>query len=106
MSENWGGRREGAGRRRKYIKIPAPMAGRQAMREVKTLLDMRLATEIKGIPSGTFKIVEGKLADGTMDYAFFVNDEYLGSIEGAGNAQQAILVGLGKIRELLGLLAS
>jgi hypothetical protein len=104
-SKNWGGRREGAGRRRKYIKVPAPMSNEQPIQDVKTLLDMRIASEIKGVPHGTVKIVRGKLQNGTVDYALFVNDEYLGSLEGVVNEQQAILVGIGKIREMVALLS-
>lgn len=75
------------------------------MQNVKTLVDMRIAEEIKGVPHGQIKIVQGEQSDGTTDYALFINDEYLGSLDGVVNAQQAILAGLGKIRELLVLLS-
>ena len=78
------------------------------MQHVKTLLDLRIAPDIDGIPHGTVKLVEGEVtsgeADGKIDYAIFVNDEYLGSLE-ASTEQEAVLAGLVKMRDLLALLS-
>lgn len=74
------------------------------MQHVKTLLDLRIVPDIKGIPHGTVKLVQGEVdsgeADGKIDYAIFVNDEYLGSLE-ASTEQEAVLAGLMKMRDLL-----
>ena len=74
-------------------------------KNVTTVLDMRIAQGLKGIPYGQIKIVRGTLENGSPDYALFVNDDYLGSLDGAINDQQGILAGLGKIRVLVGLLS-
>ena len=78
------------------------------MKYVKTLLDLRIAPDIDSIPHGTVKLVQGEVtsreADGKIDYAIFVNDEYLGSLE-ATTEQEAVLAGLVKMRDLLILLS-
>ena len=78
------------------------------MRHVKTLLDLRIAPNIEGIPPGALKLVQGEVAvgdaDGKIDYAIFINDEYLGSLE-ASTEQEAVLEGLVKMRDLLVLLS-
>ncbi len=78
------------------------------MQHVKTPLDLRIASDIDGIPHGIVKLVEGEVtsgeADGKIDYAIFVNDEYLGSLE-ASTEQEAVLAGLVKMRDLLILLS-
>ncbi len=78
------------------------------MQHVKTPLDLRIASDIDGIPHGIVKLVEGEVtsgeADGKIDYAIFVNDEYLGSLE-ASIEQEAVLAGLVKMRDLLILLS-
>ncbi len=75
------------------------------MQNTKTLIDMRIAQGIQGIPYGQIKLVRGVLATGAPDYALFADNEYLGSVDGVINEQQAVLVGVGKIRELLALLS-
>lgn len=75
------------------------------MQNVKTLIDMRISQNIDGVPHGTIKIVSGQI-DGKPDYALFVNDEYFGSLDKVVNEQQAVLAGIGKIRELLAFLGN
>ena len=74
------------------------------MQHVKTLLDLRIAPDLEGILDGNFKLVQGEVAggaaDGKIDYAIFVNDEYLGSLE-ASTEQEAVLMWLLKMRDLL-----
>jgi hypothetical protein len=76
----------------------------QHVKHVTTLLDLRIAPDNKGIPPGTLELVRAELAggeaDGKIDYAIFLNDEYLASLE-ASTEPEAAFEWLVRIRDLL-----
>ncbi len=67
----------------------------------RTLVTLHIAPDIKGIPSGTIELQQVERPDKTIDYTLIVDGDELGSLPGVVNEQQAVLAGLGKMRELL-----
>lgn len=68
------------------------------MKNVVSLLDLRFAQGIIGIPFGQIKVVRGETDTGEQDYAIFADDEYIGSIPDITSDQQAIQVGIERIQ--------